>query len=601
MTINDFSNYFDGVRWSGNSKFQARCPCHDDKQASLSVCIGDKGGIILNCFAGCDTQAILDKLGLSFSDISGDREKKPFQRKKVAAIYEYSNGTRKLRYEPKSFTWEHKSGSKWESGRGDAPHVLYRSGTPGDPVYLVEGEKDADNVGKNLGLYAVSPENGAGKGSKWLDQYTQELRGHNVVILPDNDDVGWEFMQHVADELLPVAQSVKMLDLSKVWRDIPEHGDISDLIDQFGSDTVKAMLKTLEAGTDYYTVSSDTSDSFSSLFLTLDQFEQKAAEWLVPGYIPKGQITTLASNGGVGKTSFWVDLAAAISSGNDSFLDEKSSGRKPGKVLFMSSEDSVRIVLKRRLVSSGADQRNIISPDFANDRDGFLQRVKFGSSELDQVISSIRPELCIFDPIQGFIPQGCQMGDRAAMRNCLAPLISLGEKYGTTFLVICHTNKRTTASGRDRIADSSDIWDISRSVLMMGKTGEDEVRYLSQEKSNYGPLMESVLFTVDGNGSLHREGTTWKRDEDFQAEKASQRQGKCDDCKDWIIHELEEKGGKVRIQSLDFAAERYGYSGATLKRAKAALAKEGKTRSFQVWENGNSSWYLQLTYFPSEI
>lgn len=338
-----------------------------------------------------------------------------------------------------------------------------------------------------------------------------------------------------------------------------------------------------------------------SLFLTLDQFEQKTAEWLVPGYVPKGQITTLASNGGVGKTSFWVDLAAAVSSGRPSFLDGDSTRRKPGKVLFMSSEDSVRIVLKRRLISSGADQRNIISPDFANDRDGFLQRVKFGSAELDQVISGLKPELCIFDPIQGFVPQGCQMGDRAAMRACLAPLISLGEKFGTTFLVICHTNKRANASGRDRIADSSDLWDISRSVLMMGKTGEDEVRYLSQEKSNYGALQESVLFTVDENGSLHREGTTWKRDEDFQSEKASQRQGKREDCKDWILHELEENGGKLKIQTLDIAAEKYGYSEATLKRAKAALAKEGKTRSFQARENGTSSWYLQLTYFPSEI
>ena len=32
---------------------------------------------------------------------------------------------------------------------------------------------------------------------------------------------------------------------------------------------------------------------------TLDQFEQKEADWLFQGYIPKGQITTLASDGGI--------------------------------------------------------------------------------------------------------------------------------------------------------------------------------------------------------------------------------------------------------------------------------------------------------------
>ena len=88
----------------------------------------------------------------------------------------------------------------------------------------------------------------------------------------------------------------------------------------------------------------------SSLFKTLDQFEQKQADWLFQGYIPKGQITTLASDGGIGKTSLWVSLAAAVSSGEPSFLDHEA--RKPGKVLFMSTEDSVRVVLKKRLVAA---------------------------------------------------------------------------------------------------------------------------------------------------------------------------------------------------------------------------------------------------------
>lgn len=322
MRINEFARYFDDVRWTGDSEFQTHCPCHVDKKASLSVGVGNDGKILLYCHANCTTQAILDKLGLSFSDISGDREKKPFQRKKVIAVYEYTNGTRKVRYEPKSFTWEHKSGNKWESGRGDAPHVLYQAGTPGDPVYLVEGEKDADNVGKNLGLYAVSPENGAGKGSKWLDQYTQELRGQNVVILPDNDDVGREFMQHVADELLSVAQSVKILDLSKVWSDIPEHGDISDLIDQVGSDTVKAMLKTLEAGTDYYTVSSEAEDVFSSFGFysvpDLTEEERRPPDFIVDNMLPVG-MTFLSGAPKTRKSFLALQLAIAVATGQKFF------------------------------------------------------------------------------------------------------------------------------------------------------------------------------------------------------------------------------------------------------------------------------------------
>ncbi|MFR5991320.1 MAG: hypothetical protein ACLUGP_13515 [Faecalibacterium prausnitzii] len=47
-----------------------------------------------------------------------------------------------------------------------------------------------------------------------------------------------------------------------------------------------------------------------------------------------------------------------------------------------------------------------------------------------------------------------------------------------------HTNKRANVSGRARLADSSDIWDIARSVLMMGRDKNSEKLYLSHEKSS---------------------------------------------------------------------------------------------------------------------
>ena len=330
----------------------------------------------------------------------------------------------------------------------------------------------------------------------------------------------------------------------------------------------------------------------SSLFKTLDQFEQKQADWLFQGYIPKGQITTLASDGGIGKTSLWVSLAAAVSSGEPSFLDHEA--RKPGKVLFMSTEDSVRVVLKKRLVAAGAAEHNIITPDFSKDETGFLRKVKFGTQELEDVISAIKPDLCIFDPLQGFLPQGTQMGDRAAMRNCLAPLISLGEKYGTTFLIICHTNKRQSASGRNRIADSADLWDISRSVLMMGWTEDKGVRYLSQEKCNYGPLQETILFSIDRDGVIHPVGTTWKRDREFQASRKTQNSApKRNDCKDWILETLMANEGSLKTRELEDLAKFDGYSPKTLRSAKDELKTEGKIY-YRAEGFKDKTWYIHL-------
>ena len=81
---------------------------------------------------------------------------------------------------------------------------------------------------------------------------------------------------------------------------------------------------------------------------------------------------------------------------------------------------------------------------------------------MEKIIRAIKPDLCIFDPLQGYIPTEINMGSRNAMHSCLAPLITLGEELGTAFLIVCHTNKRTGAYDRSRLADSADIWDIAR-------------------------------------------------------------------------------------------------------------------------------------------
>ena len=50
---------------------------------------------------------------------------------------------------------------------------------------------------------------------------------------------------------------------------------------------------------------------------------------------------------------------------------------------------------------------------------------------------------------------------------------------------------------------------------MAGFTEEQGVRYLSNEKNNYAPLQETVLFTIDADEQIHKAGTSWKRDREY--------------------------------------------------------------------------------------
>ena len=312
--------------------------------------------------------------------------------------------------------------------------------------------------------------------------------------------------------------------------------------------------------------------------VSMDTVEEKEPEWQVTDYIPRGQITVLAGDGGSGKTTVWCSIAAAVSSGGQCFLNQDNPFAKncvPGRVMFFSSEDSAEYTLKGRLRRSGAKLENVLSLDLADER---FPEIKFNAPLLEDLIKEHRPERVIFDPLQSYVPPDIQMGQRNAMRACLNPLIGLGEKYGTTFIIIVHTNKQAGLWGRKRIADSADIWDIARSVLIAGEAN-DGLRYISQEKSNYGPLAQTVLFRLD-SGKVEFEGYTDKKDKDYVTAAAATYQAPArEDAKAFILDYL--KDGEKETADLDGMMKAMGISKGTLERAKAELKKADQ--SYTQW------------------
>ena len=337
--------------------------------------------------------------------------------------------------------------------------------------------------------------------------------------------------------------------------------------------------------------------------LSINDVEEKTPEWLISGYIPRHQITVMAGDGGAGKTTAWCDIAGSVSSGRPCFLEraipEDFAVREPGKVLFFSSEDSPEYTLKSRLIKAGANLKNIFTISLKDER---FAEIKFNSDLLEQLIAYHKPDLVIFDPIQSFIPPDIQMGQRNAMRSCLNPLIGLGEKYGTTFLVIVHANKQSGVYGRKRIADSADIWDIARSVMMIGNTAEQGIRYISHEKSNYGMTSDSVLFSIN-DGKIETKGYTTKKDREFVSESVyNVKQAPAKEAaKEFIIESLQE--GQKEASELNELAQILGISKSAMREAKAELKKEQIIKMKSAGFGAEKKWYISLVegaHIPSE-
>lgn len=59
------------LRQTGPDRWQALCPCHDDRKASLTVSQGDAKAVF-HCHAGCDPDLILRTLGLTWAELRDD-------------------------------------------------------------------------------------------------------------------------------------------------------------------------------------------------------------------------------------------------------------------------------------------------------------------------------------------------------------------------------------------------------------------------------------------------------------------------------------------------------------------------------------------------
>jgi len=232
-----------------NAGGNVHCPAHPDDNPSLSLDV--KGGKLLwHCFAGCDQQAVkeaLQRRGLLPGE-AGDRS--PSRPEELEAVYTYTDEHGKTlfqvcRFSGKNFRQRRPDGAGgWIYNLRGVRRVLYHlpqvreAVSAGQTIFVVEGEKDADNLA-TLGLVATTNPGGA---EKWREEYTESLRGAaEVVILPDNDEPGRDHAKQVAQALYGAVGRVRVLELPGLL----EKGDVSDWLAAGGT---KDELLRLVAG-----------------------------------------------------------------------------------------------------------------------------------------------------------------------------------------------------------------------------------------------------------------------------------------------------------------------------------------------------------------
>ena len=263
MEYKEFLKHFDlNGATPRNNTINVRCPCHNDKKASLSISQGRNNRIILNCHAGCNYKNILSEVGLTEEDLFNDGRttQEKTWRDKIAsrvdrpidAVYDYKDATgtylySKIRFVGKVIRYAviDKKNDSFTMEKPKGVYSLYnlpaaiKAIKKGYPVYITEGEKDVDTL-KDLGFTAVT----AGSVSDWRSEFAHYFTGARVVILPDNDAPGLELKDKILKSLRAFAHSIKVVITSQA-----EHGDVTDYleVERHSKEDLKELIKGVDA------------------------------------------------------------------------------------------------------------------------------------------------------------------------------------------------------------------------------------------------------------------------------------------------------------------------------------------------------------------
>ena len=331
----------------------------------------------------------------------------------------------------------------------------------------------------------------------------------------------------------------------------------------------------------------------------------QSVAWLVPQLLPLGEVSLLGADGGTGKGIWQAQLVAYVTAGKTSGFFPQPPGQT-GRVLIFAGEDDPSKVLKARLMAAGADMSRVM----VQTSDAYFSRTGnplcIPDKSFAKYIESAAPALVLIDPLQSFLPAGVEMVSRNQMRAALLPLKALCARLGCAALIAMHTNKRSNVSGRARLADSSDIWDIARSVLMMGRDKNSGQLYLSHEKSSYAAPARTALLHIE---QTQVEGVTTavavfdsrtdKKDADFVEERRVRTAQTKEDTAQAILNVLAESklGSMPSTQLRAEVMKEMGCSEPTYKRAYANLVKTKEITKYQLSQkDGTRSWFTRLDH-----
>ena len=230
VNVENSSSFAGYLRIFNNSGPRQAIGFFDLARELSSACAGKEFIDILKHYA--------DKTGVEFDHHETKKKTPAGPKGEIIATYDYIDQSGKLKYQvcrlkPKSFRQRRPDPDKpdsfiWNMDGITALPYRIQNVVENKTVYIVEGEKCADDLNNSFNLPATTFHGGAGK--FWPDVLPY-FKDKDIILIPDNDQTGKDHIQRLANEFQKTAASIKIVELLG----LESKGDISNWIASGGT------------------------------------------------------------------------------------------------------------------------------------------------------------------------------------------------------------------------------------------------------------------------------------------------------------------------------------------------------------------------------
>ncbi|MDR1385473.1 MAG: AAA family ATPase [Planctomycetaceae bacterium] len=500
----------------------------------------------------------------------------------------------------------------------------FRSNIPHKHLYLVEGEKDADNLNQlfrdnSIAGYVATTSGSAQNSECWAGCIAKyELAKKRIIVLPDCDETGLSFGRRVCQTFHEAQADVVFVVLFPNTNDKPNK-DISDWIElqqQAGKSSEDILRKfnglcenaenvTDEVIQSWKTDKDETEKSYSgkqrAKVTLINDITETETKWLWENKIPRGELTLVSGLAGQGK-SFWTCYLASVVTNGWNWTD--GSPCPQGSVLFFQGEDSMS-TYRQRLRANVADllKVTILESSFVEGKEGdeipmTLERISVIEDAIQQTEqqTGLPVRLIVIDPIADYWGN-VRENSNSEVRKVLKPLKQLAEKHEVAFLLIQHIGKSADRETmQQRVLGSTGIVAACRSAWNIFFDKKTKHRTFAPMKTNLCIEPKSVVFvidsTVDGGQVQIIDAALNKSADEIYDELRNENRGRNPkeifEVEDWLREFLSD--GRKPVKEIKNAADSKKFSWRTIRRASDNLGI-AKTQEMKVY-------FWELPSFP---